>query len=343
MYIKTENASKIIFVVGSSRSGTTMMGRILGNHQDVFTFRELHFFEELWTLKNRYSIISWNESVKIAARLLCVQRNGYLKQSNPTNFYEEAKIIIKDRQSEQITSAQVFNAFLSYETAKNGKVFSCEQTPLNVFYIAEILELFPQARIINMIRDPRDVLLSQKNRWKRRFLGAKKIPLITVFRSWVNYHPITITKLWNASVNSANRYNNDSRVYSLRFEDLIIDPQRSVRCICDFLGITFHDNLLDVPLVGSSHRMDQPERKGIDIEAQGRWRKGGLTSTEVFLCQWMAGANMQLHGYNLAQARSTSLQLTFNVISFPIKLVLAFMLSLKRMKNIIVTIRKRLS
>lgn len=36
-----------IFIVGNSRSGTTMMGRILGNHTDVFTFHELHFFEQL--------------------------------------------------------------------------------------------------------------------------------------------------------------------------------------------------------------------------------------------------------------------------------------------------------
>ena len=41
--------TKQIFVVGSSRSGTTMMGRILGNHSDVFTFKELHFFGTIWT------------------------------------------------------------------------------------------------------------------------------------------------------------------------------------------------------------------------------------------------------------------------------------------------------
>ena len=41
--------TKQIFIVGSSRSGTTMMGRVLGNHPSVFTFKELHFFGTLWT------------------------------------------------------------------------------------------------------------------------------------------------------------------------------------------------------------------------------------------------------------------------------------------------------
>jgi len=39
--------TKKIFIVGNSRSGTTMLARILGNHDNVFTFHEIHFFEQL--------------------------------------------------------------------------------------------------------------------------------------------------------------------------------------------------------------------------------------------------------------------------------------------------------
>ncbi len=45
------NDTHQIFVVGSSRSGTTMMGRILDKHPSIFTFRELHFFGTIWTNK----------------------------------------------------------------------------------------------------------------------------------------------------------------------------------------------------------------------------------------------------------------------------------------------------
>ena len=37
-----------IFVIGSSRSGTTMTGRMLNKHHEIFTFNELHFYEQLW-------------------------------------------------------------------------------------------------------------------------------------------------------------------------------------------------------------------------------------------------------------------------------------------------------
>ena len=37
-----------LFVVGNSRSGTTMFARMLGRHPSVHTVSELHFYEELW-------------------------------------------------------------------------------------------------------------------------------------------------------------------------------------------------------------------------------------------------------------------------------------------------------
>ena len=48
--------SRQIFIVGSSRSGTTMMGRILANHKDIFTFKELHFFGTMWTLSDNQEL-----------------------------------------------------------------------------------------------------------------------------------------------------------------------------------------------------------------------------------------------------------------------------------------------
>lgn len=38
-----------IFIIGNSRSGTTLMGSILGLKREVFTFKELHFFSYLWS------------------------------------------------------------------------------------------------------------------------------------------------------------------------------------------------------------------------------------------------------------------------------------------------------
>ena len=78
--------TKQIFIVGNSRSGTTMMGRILDNHSDIFTFKELHFFGQLWSSKDQSKILSQKQAVELCSRLLCIQEFGILNQEKPTQF-----------------------------------------------------------------------------------------------------------------------------------------------------------------------------------------------------------------------------------------------------------------
>jgi omega-hydroxy-beta-dihydromenaquinone-9 sulfotransferase len=329
-----------IFVVGNSRSGTTLMARILGRHPAVFTLEELHFFEELWSPNYDYTNFNRKDALQLASRLLNIQRNGYLTQKNPPEFLQEAEKIIGNL-PEELSPPLIFSDVLNYETHLHHKTIPCEHTPRNVLYIGEILNFYPQARIIKIIRDPRDVLLSQKRRWKRPFL-SQKIPKKQGIRYWVNYHAITISKLWNANVRTADRFEGDPRVYSLRFEDLIREPESTVEKICSFLGISYDDQMLEVPRIGSSSERDQPEQTGISQDRVERWRQGGLTATEIFICQKINQDLMEKHGYKLETIVPNPLLLILSITSFPVKLILALLFSLKRIGNITETIRRRL-
>lgn len=336
--------NKMIFVVGNSRSGTTMMGRIIGMHPNVFTFGELHFFGQLWSVSDKDRHLSKEQTLSLLKRLITIQRDGYLRQGNPQRFKDEAMTIFNSlQQLNSIRSLDVFNAFLKYETQRNSKSIPCDQTPRNVYYIGDILELLPDARVVNMVRDPRDVLLSQKKKWKRRFLGGKYIPMREAFRAWVNYHPITISKMWNAAINSADKYKDHERVFQLRFEDLINNPEESIRSVVDFLGLEFNENMLKVPQIGSSSGNDHPERKGINKNASGRWQKGGLTRSEIAICTKTTTAAMKKHGYQITEFKRPVFGMLSSYFLFPIKLGFAFMLNVRRIRNIKDTIRRRLS
>ena len=65
---------KIIFIVGNSRSGTTMMLRILNNHQQLMVLNELHFFEQLWSPQDKDKLIAADEAKLIAAKLVMIQQ-----------------------------------------------------------------------------------------------------------------------------------------------------------------------------------------------------------------------------------------------------------------------------
>ena len=68
------NRPEQVFVVGNSRSGTTMLANMLGRHSAMGSLREMHFFEQLWTSADRDRALSAAEATELAARLLHNQR-----------------------------------------------------------------------------------------------------------------------------------------------------------------------------------------------------------------------------------------------------------------------------
>jgi len=333
------NNTKQIFVVGNSRSGTTMMGRIIGNHSSVFTFRELHFFGQLWSSKDENKLLSKKESIKLFSKLLCIQEFGIFQQNNPSQFDELSESVLSEKEHSRI---EIFNLFLNYSAEQNNSIIPCDQTPRNVFYIQEILDHFPNAKVVNMVRDPRDVLLSQKNKWKRRYFGASGIPFREAIRSYFNYHPITISKIWNTSILNAKKFENEKRVKTIKFEDLLLNPKSTISELCSFLEINFDESMLMVPNIGSSTNLDKNSTSGIDKSKIGSWKRGGLNLSEIYICQKMCRENMSFYKYENRVFNLMPLFTIISVFTFPIKISVSFILNLYRIKNFKELIQKRI-
>lgn len=93
----------------------------------------------------------------------------------------------------------------------------CEKSPLNVRYLEQILSHFGNhVRFIHIIRDGRDVMTS-KHPWAPD-------------EYWVS------PQRWVDDVRSGLRFCNDHRVLTLRYEDLILHHEKTLRSICEFIG-----------------------------------------------------------------------------------------------------------
>lgn len=304
---------------------------------------ELHFFEQLWSPEDKGKPISKEQAIDIASRLLLTQRVGYMTHDQDfTKFNEEAIQLVNEISKVELFAEDVFDYFSKREVALNQKSIVCEKTPQNVFYLKEIFDLYPNAKVINMVRDPRAILLSQKNKWKRRNLGASYMTKKEAFRLRINYHPITLSKLWNAAINAAKLFQQDKRMISVRFEDLVENPESTLQTICQHIDVEFDKNMLNITQESSSIEQDS-KAIGFKVERASNWKKGGLQTTERWICQKMCRNNLNRYQYEIETLRPNILYLVYYLISFPIKISLALLMNLNRMKNIAETLKRRMN
>ena len=316
-----------------------MVGRILGQQKRVYTFHELHFFEFLWN-GPLCSQLDSSQAVALISELIATQRQGYLGRRRPKSFEGEAQQIVG--QSQIWTARDVYANFLHTEAERFGCQLPCDHTPRNLFYIGELLEAYPRARIICMVRDPRDVLLSQKNKWRRRSLGATNIPRREALRTWLNYHPVTISRLWRSAATVVDRFSQHPSVLVVKFEELLSAPESTLRDLCSFVEIDFDGSLFDIPQVGSSLQADNTSARGISASNIGRWRDGGLTPVEIYLCERITAGMMNRWGYKPSENTPNWAGVTLALFWFPFHLIGAIFGNFFRARNPIEAIRRRL-
>ena len=82
---------KQIFVTGSSRSGTTMLSRILNQHSKIISVQELHFFNSIY--KDSKSKLEKKQAEYLLSKLLTINCDGlFVKSSNFNDLKNFSKL-----------------------------------------------------------------------------------------------------------------------------------------------------------------------------------------------------------------------------------------------------------
>jgi hypothetical protein len=331
----------IIFVVGSARSGTTLMANLLGRHPSIFAFKELHFLEELWVPHDLGHVLDSEEALALTAQLMKNQELGRHAPVGPKRFYDQAAGFL-ETQPTPLDAIGLYQGFLRHHTEQQHRQVPLTQTPRDLYYVGEILDLFAEARVIWMVRDPRAVLCSQKLRWRRPLWRDDFPSRFHALRAWLNYHPITYSLLWRTAYRAAGRFANHPSVRRVFFESLIANPMAELGSLLDWLGMEYADGLLEVDRAGSSHHPDRPSDSGIDPEVLTRWRHSCLTATEISICQHLTGDEMRDSGYALEPASINPVRLLYFVASWLPRASAAFLINLSRTRSPLLTLRRRL-
>ncbi len=329
----------VIFVVGSSRSGTTLLSRALGLNTRIESFDELHFIDDILPVSKLNTPLSDVEA-RLAVRLLEDRLEHGFAPTKPTaRAALGRKHGSRSNLTQHASGGELLARFLSQHASKIGVQYTCEQTPQNVLYMGELRAALPDAQFVGIVRDPRDVLLSQRRRWKRRRLGGGHSKRAAV-RSWANYQPVLLSLMWSRTNRELRRAQSEDLAQVLHFEHLISDPVQVLRGACERLGVPFEQGMLHVPQIGSSVERDRPNALGFRGQAVGRWQ-GQLRPTDVWLCERVSGDEMMAHGYQLSGTRPTLTGLVSSVMVLPVKVALMVVLNRGTSHSLIEGIRRR--
>ncbi|WP_319548766.1 sulfotransferase [Desulfogranum marinum] len=329
-----------IFIVGNSRSGTTLLARVLSKHTQVHILNETHFLTSYEEQRKSFAQLDQEEKIHLINLFLTVEYKGINYKNEYQEYLNEAQNIFAHC-AECKTFSSLIAFLFKYAAEKKGKNICGDQTPSHIFYTEDILKLFPNAKFINIVRDPRAVLLSQKNKWK----AAKKIrqPLREIVRTFFNYHPITTSLLWKKGIEAGKRAQKDlplNKFHTLHFEQLLENSEPVVQKLCSFIDVEFETGMLNVDVSMSSNEIDEG-KKGIRREVMNHWQKR-LSRTEIFISEKINGKLIKEEGYPLTHAKTGLFSLLFYLCYFPLHLTMAFLLNMNRVKNPISYISKKL-
>lgn len=223
------NTRPVFFVIGSPRSGTTLLRNLLRSHPHLAVAPESHFVPIL------YRAIGDPTDERSRRRLITRVLN--------THWVRSWGVPMRLSDFDGCTTFRDIIERL-YRVAA-GEKRNCRQGDKTPGYAREIPTLdriFPEAQFIHIIRDGRDVALSLSHVW----FGHR--------------HAYTAACYWRDHVLEARRDGaplGPGRYLEVRYETLLRETEQTMRTVCEFLGEPFDPRVL-VPAESRRMRSRRP-------------------------------------------------------------------------------------
>jgi len=229
-----------VFVCGMPRSGTTLVEQILGGHPDIFVAGEIGMLSGAMQRLN-----AWEQHVGSGQE------------------YPECIRDLGEAQAYKF-AAQILDDLRRYDANATHIV---DKLPHNFENIGLLRLLFPNAPVIHVLREPRDVAVSNYfTNYQAKFGGMGfAYDLGDIGQHLVNYQQLM--RHWDATLAKP--------VLTLRYEDVVEDTEAAARKMLAYLGLDWtpavldHQNLERAVKTASVWQVRQPIYK----TAVEKWRR----------------------------------------------------------------------
>jgi hypothetical protein len=272
-----------IFIGGPNRSGKTYMRLMLSSHPDIIISRRTNMWTDYY---NKFGDLSQGNNFENC--LAALIDNKHIRKLEPdpdrirTEFWQGSK-----------TYAGLFELIHVHYTQRIGKRRWGDQTEMVERFADPIFASYPNARIIHMMRDPRDRFEASLTK-KRNNLGEASA-------KW----------LFSASLAKHNQQKYSDRYKVVLYESMVTRPEKNLKEICEFLQEMYTPSMLTMGEVPRfQKRMDAPNRSDgspLSIDYIGRYQQY-LPKRDIVFIQRYSGRVMRAFGYHPTPSRMLPLE-----------------------------------
>jgi hypothetical protein len=278
-------AERPIFVVGSERSGTTLLMAMIGCHPRIAVPEVAWYYPRFRPYLHTYGDLAneANFAVLVDEMAHGLKTPYWDMTVNPRTLTGELVASARER-----SFAGAYCATLDRYAAEINKPRWGEKTPYNQFFIKEILDDFPNAQFVYIVRDGRDASAD--------YLESSFGPTNIFCAAEIWRMGQDAIKPWRARLPK-------DQWCDVKYEALVREPVAVLQRVCAFLGETYSDAMLEFHRTKIAQRRGKtkdhaPLGKPVSDQYIGIY-KNILSLRDQRIFAWVAGAELKAAGYDL--------------------------------------------
>lgn len=277
---------KPIFIVGANRSGTTLLRLLLNAHPEIAIPDEINYFYGFDTLETSYE--KW-DSLSPSDEDYTALLDRFLEDNRsavPGLDLEEVRSeILKGPKNLRRPYRVLLERWAEHQDASRWG----EKTPGNIYHSNILIDMFPDAQFIHLVRDPR--------------AGVASMQRVSFFSNDVIFNALYRRKIMTHGRSWLAESVPTSQRIEVRYEDLVTDTQPTLTGLCDFLGVRYESAMLHFHEDAETYMYDEAASsynkaatRPISEDKVDEW-KTRLSDEEIALIEVVCRDHMKEFGY----------------------------------------------
>lgn len=271
------------FILGNPRSGTTLLRLLINEHSQLGVPPESGFMEWWYDKYKDWTSDEFSDEKKLI---------DFAEDIHGSKKFEGWDLSTTDIIDAVSGSTTYQYAIDSIYRAQTQKPKIGDKNNYYISILSKIDTIYPDTKYIHLVRDGRDVYNSYRN--------IAKIDANTPYLPQLSDQIAIVAKEWMENNAMIESFLVDKPSMTVRYEDLITDPETTLTGIFEFLGETYEPSVL--------HFYEDNKEPAITMEWKGKTNEEidknnvgkylvSLTAEEILEFESIAGESLEKYGY----------------------------------------------